>query len=70
VQPTNPRFDIAVTNQQLVSHAGVGLLAELADWIGLTGALGRFAVAPGRARRHPIARVLRDLSRPQSPCRW
>jgi hypothetical protein len=61
VQPTNPRFDIAVTNQQLVSHAGVGLLAELADRVGLTGALGRVAVAPGRARRHPIPRILRDL---------
>ena len=61
MQRSNPCFDIAVTNERLVSHAGVGLLAELADRIGLTGALGRVAVPPGRARQHPIPRILRDL---------
>jgi hypothetical protein len=61
VQPTNPRFAVAVTDERLISHAGVGLLAELADRIGLTGALDRFADTPGRARQHPIPRILRDL---------
>jgi len=53
---------VELEDERLVSHAGVGLLAELADRVGLTAALGRF-ITPraGRARRHPPARVLRDL---------
>jgi Transposase DDE domain group 1 len=61
VQPTNSPSDVSVADEHLVSHAGVGLLAELADRLGLTAALGRFAVpVSGRARRHPPARVVRD----------
>jgi hypothetical protein len=62
VQPTNPRDEVVVADEHLVSHAGIGLLAELADRLGLTRALGQFAgPSGGRARRHPPARVLRDL---------
>ena len=40
----------------------MGLLAELADRLGLTAALDRYAVPlGGRARRHPPARVVRDV---------
>jgi hypothetical protein len=61
VQPTKAPYDVAVADERLVSHAGVGLLAELADRLGLTTALGRFAVPQaGRKRRHPPARVVRD----------
>jgi hypothetical protein len=62
VQPIKPRYDVVVADERLVSHAGVGLLAELADRVGLTAAVGRLAArSRGRARRHPPARVLRDL---------
>ena len=46
----------------LVSHAGSGLLIELADRLGLTGGLS-VAMAPTRSRRsaHDPGRVLRDL---------
>jgi len=36
VQPTKP-CEVVVEDERLVSHAGVGLLAELADRVGLTG---------------------------------
>jgi hypothetical protein len=47
----------------VVSHAGAGLLAELADRLGLTSALDR-ALAPlsERASRHAPGRVARDLA--------
>jgi hypothetical protein len=45
----------------IISHAGVGLLVELADRLGLTGALG-WRAGRGRRRRHPEAWVLRDLA--------
>ena len=45
----------------IISHAGVGLLVELADRLGLTGALG-WRAGRGRRRRHPDAWVLRDLA--------
>jgi hypothetical protein len=62
VQPTNPCYEAVVADEHLVSHAGIGLLAELADRLGLTRALGQFAgPSGGRARRHQPARVLRDL---------
>ena len=62
MQASKPRYDVVLANEQLVSHAGVGLLAELADRVGLTAALERFAArSRGRARRHEPARVLRDL---------
>jgi hypothetical protein len=57
-----PRYDVVLVDGRLVSHAGVGLLAELADRVGLTAALDRFAAPSGRrARRHQPARVLRNL---------
>jgi hypothetical protein len=31
VQATKPRYDVVLADEQLVSQAGVGLLAELAD---------------------------------------
>jgi hypothetical protein len=62
VQPTNPRYAVVVADEQLVSQAGIGLLAQLADRIGLTRALEQFAGPNGgRARRHQPGRVLRDL---------
>ena len=66
MQATKPRFDVVVADDRLVSHAGGALLAELADRLGLTRALDRFAVGrPGhgrmRRRRHAPAKVLRDL---------
>jgi Transposase DDE domain group 1 len=61
VQPTNSCFDVTVADERLVTHAGIGLLAELANRLGLTAALGRYATpVSGRARRHPPARVVRD----------
>jgi Transposase DDE domain group 1 len=61
VQPTNSPYDVTVADERLVSHAGVGLLAELADRLGLTGALDRYAIPlTGRKRRHSPARVVRD----------
>src|SRR5215218_681029 len=45
----------------IISHAGVGLLVELADRLGLTGALD-WRAGRGRRRRHPDAWVLRDLA--------
>jgi hypothetical protein len=62
VQAIKPRYDVVLADERLVSHAGVGLLAELADRVGLTAAVDWFAVpSGGRARRHEPARVLRDL---------
>jgi len=63
VQPTKPPFAVVVADEQLISHAGVGLLAELADRLGLTRALARLAVRHPRSRRrrHQPAKVLRDL---------
>ena len=43
MQPTNPGYAVGVADEQLVSHAGIGLLAELADRIGLTHALEQLA---------------------------
>ena len=63
MQPTNTNwsYDVTVAGERLVSHAGIGLLAGLADRLGLTAALGRYAVpVTGRKRRHPPARVVRD----------
>jgi hypothetical protein len=58
-------FTVEVTSdgQGLISHAGVALLAEVADRVGLTVALSR-ALAPMRERRsgHDPGRVVRDLA--------
>jgi Transposase DDE domain group 1 len=65
VKPTARLRTVEVTadGEGLVSHAGVALLVELADRVGLTGALSA-ALAPTRERRsaHDPGRVLRDVA--------
>jgi hypothetical protein len=65
VKPTTCRRTVEVTadGEGLMSHAGVGLLVELADRVGLTGALSG-ALAGSRERRsaHDPGRVLRDVA--------
>jgi DDE family transposase len=55
--------DVRADGDGLVSHVGAGLLAEVADRVGLTEALSR-ALAPMRERRgrHDPGRVVRDLA--------
>jgi Transposase DDE domain group 1 len=62
VQATSPRpaFEVTTDATGVVGHAGAALLRELADRLGLTGALG-WRQARGR-RRHLDAAVLRDLA--------
>jgi hypothetical protein len=64
VQRDCRRFTVEVTadGEGLVSHAGTGLLAQVADRTGLTGALS--AGLGGRRRRggHDPGRVIRDLA--------
>jgi hypothetical protein len=62
VQATNSPhgFEVTTDGAGVVGHAGAVLLRELADRVGLTGALG-WCQAGGR-RRHPDAVVLRDLA--------
>jgi Transposase DDE domain group 1 len=55
-----PGFEVATDGTGVVGHAGVALLRELADRLGLTRALDWRV--PGRRRRHPAAAVLRDLA--------
>ena len=65
VKPTARLQTVEVTADGvgLVSHAGAALLVELADRVGLTGALSR-ALEPTRERRsaHDPGRVLRDVA--------
>jgi len=65
VKPTTRSQKVEVTpdGKGLVSHAGVGLLAELSDRTGLTGALSD-ALTGTRERRsaHDPGRVLRDVA--------
>jgi Transposase DDE domain group 1 len=63
VQATNSpgSFEVTTDGTGVVGHAGAALLRELADRLGLTGALG-WRQADGRRRRHPDAAVLRDLA--------
>ena len=65
VRPTAAVSTVVVTadGEGLVSHAGVALLVELADCVGLTGALSE-AMASTRERRsaHDPGRVLRDIA--------
>jgi hypothetical protein len=67
VQATNtrPRFEVTADAHGICSHAGVVLLAELADRLGLTRELGRRAnlglVRPGGSHAHDRGAVLRDL---------
>jgi hypothetical protein len=65
VMPT-ARFgtvEVTADGEGLVSHAGVGLLVELADRVGLTDAMSA-ALADTRERRsaHDPGRVLRDVA--------
>ena len=55
--------EVTADGEGLVSHAGVALLVELADRVGLTGALSE-ALAGSRERRsaHDPGRVLRDVA--------
>jgi hypothetical protein len=67
VQATNtrPRFEVTADAHGICSHAGVVLLAELADRLGLTSELGRRAnrglARPGGCHAHDRGAVLRDL---------
>jgi hypothetical protein len=63
VQATNSpgSFEVTTDGVGVVGHAGAALLRELADRVGLTGALG-WRGPQGRRRRHPDAAVLRDLA--------
>ena len=63
---TRPRFEVTADAHGICSHAGVVLLAELADRLGLSSELGRRANL-GLARRggshaHDRGAVLRDLA--------
>lgn len=62
---TRPRFEPTADAHGICSHAGVVLLAELADRLGLTDELGRRAnlglVRPGGGHAHDRGAVLRDL---------
>jgi hypothetical protein len=62
VQATNSAgsFEVTTDGTGVVGHAGAALLRELADRVGLTGALGWRG--PQGRRRHPDAAVLRDLA--------
>jgi DDE family transposase len=61
VQATNwaSGFEVTTDGTGVVGHAGAALLRELADWVGLTAALGWRGP---QGRRHPDAAVLRDLA--------
>jgi DDE family transposase len=63
VQATNSpsSFEVTTDGTGVVGHAGAALLAELADRLGLTRALG-WGASHSRHRQHPDARVLRDLA--------
>jgi hypothetical protein len=62
VQATNlsSGFEVTTDGAGVVGHAGAALLRELADRLGLTGALGWHRA--GGQRRHLDAAVLRDLA--------
>jgi Transposase DDE domain group 1 len=62
VQATNSpsSFEVTTDGTGVVGHAGAALLRELADRVGLTGALGWHQ--PSGRRCHPDAAVLRDLA--------
>jgi hypothetical protein len=55
--------EVTADGDGLVSHAGVALLVELADRVGLTGALcGALAESRERCSAHDPGRVLRDVA--------
>jgi hypothetical protein len=58
-----PPFDITCEGEGIAGHAGVALLAELADRLGLSRAVSWRAGRGQTARhRHDAGRVLRDLA--------
>jgi hypothetical protein len=60
---TRPGFEVTADGTGVVGHAGAALLAELADRLGLTAALGwRTGQGQTRRHRHQAGRVLRDLA--------
>jgi len=62
---TRPRFEVTADAHGICSHAGVVLLAELADRLGLSSELGRRAnlslARRGGSHAHDRGAVLRDL---------
>ena len=59
--------EVTADGEGLVSHAGVALLVELSDRVGLTGALsGVLAGTRERRSAHDPGRVLRDVARSTS----
>jgi len=65
VQAISPRpvFEVTADGDGIAGHAGAALLAELADRLGLTAALGwRAGQSKTRRHRHQAGRVLRDLA--------
>jgi hypothetical protein len=55
--------EVTADGAGLVSHVGTALLAQVADKLGLTGALSlRLAVLKQRRRGHDPGRVIRDLA--------
>jgi hypothetical protein len=55
--------EVTADGAGLVSHAGTALLAQVADKLGLTGALSlRLAVLKQRRRGHDPGRVIRDVA--------
>ena len=62
---SNPRPSLSVTadGKGIAAHAGTRLLAEMADFVGMTSALSD-ALAPTvrRRRRHDPGRVLLDVA--------
>ena len=60
---TRPVFEVTADGDGVVGHAGAALLAELADRLGLTAALGwRAGQTKTHRHRHQAGRVLRDLA--------
>src|SRR4029453_9230565 len=65
VQATNwrPRFEVTCDGGGVSSHAGAGLLGELADRLGLTAALSwRAGRGQTPRHRHDAGAGLRDLA--------
>jgi len=60
---TRPALSVTADGKGIAAHAGTRLLAEMADFTGLTGALSE-ALAPTvrRSRRHDPGRVLLDMA--------
>jgi hypothetical protein len=55
--------EVTADGAGLVSHAGTALIAQVADTVGLTGALSlRLAGIKQRRRGHDPGRVIRDLA--------